>query len=239
MTLSYISAFASARIAAASSLLLALACSSARYSAEPGAPTLILPARLAEGTEAAASAPPAPSASTTAPAASTAPAAVAALAPSKLPDPLPLRSADQVEYQLELSQGKLRVLSVKPVTLREPLVTPRRVGRWAIELSIGPELIERLRFDFPATAADEPTTGPRKLAAPLDLGSRAIARITLLVPHSPRVRRALLIDRASNGVTELDWPMPVVPVAAKAPAPAVPAATKAPAPPAASAAPQP
>lgn len=116
--------------------------------------------------------------------------------------------AEQVQYELELNEGKVHVISVKAIKLAEALVTPRRMGRWAIELGIGPELIERLRFDFPTTAADEPTSGPKKLSAPLDLGSRAISRVRLLVPQSSRVRRALLVDRASGSVLELDWPLP-------------------------------
>lgn len=126
--------------------------------------------------------------------------------------------AEQVEYELELAEGKVRVVSVKAVKLKEPIVTPRRMGRYAIELGIGQELIERLRFDFPGTAADEPTTGPKKLSTPLDLGSRAIARVKLLVPHSPRVRRALLVDRAMNSASELEWPLPAPPPPALPPA---------------------
>jgi hypothetical protein len=125
-----------------------------------------------------------------------------------------LRSAEQVEYELELKEGKVRVVSVKAVKLRQPVVTPRRIGRYAIELVIGKELIERVRFDFPGTAADEPQVGTKKpLYAPLTLGERAIARVKLQVPHSPRVRRAVLVDRALNSATELEWPLPDVPKA--------------------------
>lgn len=141
--------------------------------------------------------------------------------------------AEQVEYDLELSEGKIRVVSVKPVKLTAPIVTPRRIGRYAIELSIGPELIERLRFDFPATAADDPVRpGEKKpLSAPLTLSERAIARVKLLVPQSPRVRRALLVDRGLETATELEWPLPDVPRApASATAPTAPAPSAAPAP---------
>jgi hypothetical protein len=136
--------------------------------------------------------------------------------------------AEQVEYELELSEGKVSVKSVKPVKLAEPTVTPRRLGRYAVELSIGRELIERVRFDFPGTAADEPTTGPKKLSTPLDMGSRAIAHVRLLLPHSPRVRRALLVDRALNTATELEWPLPAPPPPAASTA--APASSAAPAP---------
>jgi hypothetical protein len=208
--------------------LVTAACSGARYTTEPGAPTLVLPAHVAEGKAepGAASAGPVPEAPPGAAASGSATPVAPALTPSTAPDPAPLRQAEQVEYELELSEGKVRVVSVKAVTLPAPVVTPRRLGRYAIELSIGPELIERLRFDFPGTAADEPQVGPKKpLFAPLTLSERAIARVKLQVPQSPRVRRALLIDRALNTATALEWPLPVVP---KAAAPSSAASAKAP-----------
>jgi hypothetical protein len=136
-----------------------------------------------------------------------------------MPDPAPLTMAEQVEYELELSEGKIKTVSVRAVKLPKPIATARRLGRYAIELSIGNELIERVRFDFPGTAADEPVPGRKKLEAPLDLGSRAVTRVKLLLPHSPRVRRALLVDRALETVTELEWPLPPAPPKASAPQP--------------------
>jgi hypothetical protein len=201
-------------------VLACLGCSPGRYSTEPGNPTLVFPGRFAEGSPQAtpSSAPLASAAPATSASAPPAPP-TPTLSASKLPDPTPLETAEQVEYQLELADGKIRTDSVKPVTLAKRLATPRRLGRYAVELSIGSELIERVRFDFPGTAADEPVPGPKKLHAPLDMSSRAIARVKLLLPHSPRVRRALLVDRALNSVTELEWPLPPPP----APPNAVPA----------------
>lgn len=200
--------------------LAAAACSSARYSTEPGAPTLVLPASFAEGQgePGAKSGTPLPSTPPAASASASAVPVAPAFTPSTAPDPTPLRQAEQVEYELELSEGKVRVVSVKAVTLPTPVVTPRRLGRYAIELGIGPELIERVRFDFPGTAADEPQVGTKKpLYAPLTLSERAIARVKLQLPQSPRVRRALLVDRALNTATELEWPLPAVPKAPSAP----------------------
>lgn len=199
-----------------------LGCSSARYSSEPGAPTLVLPAHFGEGNGEPASPRPKPSGAVAAPAASASASAAppaAPLVPSNLPDPTPLRMAEQVEYEIELANGKVSVLSAKPVKLPAPVVTPRRVGRYAIELSIGHELIERVRFDFPGTAADEPQLDrKKKLYAPLTLSERALARVKLQLPHSPRVRRAVLVDRATNAATEIEWPLPEVPKAGPGPA---------------------
>jgi hypothetical protein len=114
--------------------------------------------------------------------------------------------AEQVEYELELTEGQVRVVSVQAVTLKQPIVTPRRMGRFAIELGIGQELLERIRFDFPGTAADDPLVGPKQpLTAPLGLSARALAKVKVLVPQSERVRRALLVDRALETVVELPW----------------------------------
>jgi hypothetical protein len=200
--------------------LVAVACSAARYSTEPGAPTFVMPAHFAEGKGGPAPSGGAPTPSATPPIAASGSAAPAppALTPSTAPDPTPLRQAEQVEYELELKEGKVHVVSVQAVTLPSPVVTPRRLGRYAIELSIGPELIERVRFDFPGTAADDPQVGPKKpLFAPLTLSERAIARVKLLLPQSPRVRRAVLVDRALNTVTPLEWPLPAVPKVASVP----------------------
>jgi hypothetical protein len=216
-------------------LVTFVGCGSARYSTEPGGPSLVMPAHFAEGRGEPASPPspsaaPAPSASAAPPpspaerAPGELPSEAAPLTPSNLPDPTPLRLAEQVEYELELKGGKVSVISVKTLKLPTPLETPRRMGRYAVELSIGKELIERVRFDFPGTAADEPTVGAKKpLYAPLTLGEHAIARVTLRVPQSPRVRRAVLVDRAFSTATALDWPMPELgkapPASAKPPQP--------------------
>lgn len=215
--------------------VVAAGCSTARYSTEPGGPSVVVPAHFAEG-KGEPSGPPRPAAPpVAAPTTPTTPAASATAperfeplptpaTPSNLPDPTPLRLAEQVEYELELKDGKVRVVSVKAVKLPSPVVTPRVMGRYAVELTIGKELIERLRFDFPGTAADEPTVGSKKpLYAPLTLGERAIARVTLRVPQSPRVRRAVLVDRALSTAKELEWPLPDVPRApAGAPKPSQP-----------------
>ena len=237
----------------AAPLVFVTACTAARYSTEPGAPTLVLPAHFAEGQgePGATSARPASSSAPLA-SGSAAPAGSAgsatdvpvapALTPSTAPDPAALRMAEQVEYELELNEGKVHVVSVKALKLPSPIVTARKLGRYAIELRIGPELIERVRFDFPGTAADEPEVpGKKKLYAPLTLGARAIARVKLLVPQSPRVRQAVLVDRALSTATALEWPLPdvakaapgasasaVSPLSAAPPASAAPKTTAAP-----------
>lgn len=185
-------------------LALVLGCSAAR-SPDPqeASPGFVFPAEFAEGKgepEGERGGPPAAPTSTPSNAPAQSP-------PPAQPDPEPLRLAEQYEYELLLERGQIRVERVRAVTLPQPIVTARRMGRYAIELFIGPELVERVRFDFPLTAADEPeASGPKPLNAPPNLGSGVTASQKVWVPQSPRARRARLLDRATGKAIELPWP---------------------------------
>ena len=126
---------------------------------------------------------------------------------SDLPDPEPLRTADQWAYTVRYRRGSVTVEGVEPRRLDTPRVTDRRIGRYAIELWIGQELVDRVRFDFPLLAAEPPPGGSRKpIEEPPTLAAGADVAIEVLVPHSPRATRALLVDRATGAVQRLPWP---------------------------------
>lgn len=176
----------------------ALAACSARVGpTEGGAATLVFPARY-EATDG--GAPP----ESTAGRSSGGPQASP---PPSLPDPEPLRTATQWVYRLRYHRGDIRVQGVARRDLDEPRVTARRVGRYAIELWIGHELVDRVRFDFPLLAAEPPPSGPRQpLHQPPSLGAGADSTIDVWVPGSPRATRAVLVDRATGESRALPWP---------------------------------
>jgi len=146
---------------------------------------------------AAADAAPAPSASASAPAGGP-------------PDPEPLRLSDQWEYDLLYDAGKLVVSATRARHFKAPVVTARRIGRFAIELWIGRELVERVRFDFPGLGLESPPDeiqGTRKpLYPPANFSKGVHVRQTVLVPAAPRARRAVLLDRATGESQPLPWP---------------------------------
>jgi hypothetical protein len=134
------------------------------------------------------------------------------------PDPEPLRLADQWEYELEMKGGKLSVLSTQPRHFKQPVVTARRFGRYAIELWIGKELVDRVRFDLPGLAPESPEPPPDKrkpLFGPPNFARGVEVRQRVLVPAAPRARQARLIDRATGEISPLEWP----PVPSAAPKP--------------------
>jgi hypothetical protein len=188
-------------------------CAGARYSgSEPTGPTLTFPARIAEAEPSDGG--PMPVAS-----ASAAPSAAPRIRPT-LPDPEPLRIARHWDYLVSYEAGKVRVVSVTERVFPRPVVTQRHLGRYAIELWIGHELVDRVRFDFPALAA-EPTVppGPRPLKEPPSLAKAAVVATRVLVPASPRATRAVLVDRKSGTEQLLPWPpdAPLPPVVAATP----------------------
>jgi hypothetical protein len=125
---------------------------------------------------------------------------------SSPPDPEPLRQAEQYEYVFAYDMGATWVTSVRPIRFPQPVVTARRMGRFAVELWIGSELVERVRFDFPLLAAENPSPDKRqRLNEPPSLAG-GVLKATVLVPAASRARRAVLLDRATNRETELDWP---------------------------------
>lgn len=131
------------------------------------------------------------------------------------PDPEPLRQAEQYEYELEWNEGELNVLSVTSRKFPKPVVTARKIGRFAIELWIGSELVERVRFDLPLLGAEETGPGNSARPAPPSLEKGARVRQRVLVPAAERARRAVLVDRATSKETPLPWPPPSAPASAR------------------------
>jgi hypothetical protein len=81
------------------------------------------------------------------------------------------------------------------------------MGRFALELWIGRELIDRVRFDFPLIAAEEtPGITRRPLHDAPSMVPHAVARIRVSLPASPRATRLILVDRATEKIQELPWP---------------------------------
>lgn len=141
------------------------------------------------------------------------PSAVPAIEPAapplvgSAPDPEPLSLREQWQYALLYQAGEVSVEHVEKRTLPKPITSARRMGRFALELWIGHELIDRVRFDFPLIAAEEaPGVTRRPLHDPPSLGPHAIARISVLVPASPRATRLALVDRATGKTEEFPWP---------------------------------
>jgi hypothetical protein len=122
------------------------------------------------------------------------------------PDPAPIRSATQWLLTFEYHRGKVRLLQSRLVRYRNPITTPRRIGRFAVELLSGPTVVERLRFDFPLLGADELAGQKRPYNAPPHFETKARIVHRVMLPDTPRASRARLVDRATGESFMLPWP---------------------------------
>jgi hypothetical protein len=123
------------------------------------------------------------------------------------PDPPPLAEQSQWLLDLRWDRGDVWLLGSRRTDMHAPRVTPRTMGRFALELYEGPALIERLRFDFPLLGADFDDIGEDHSPS---LAQKLRTRVGVLFPATPRGTRLELKDRRSG----ISWPLPWPPLEA-------------------------
>jgi hypothetical protein len=182
-------------------LSLVVACASGHYAmVDPGHAAFVIPHHVAEGKG---------EGEDLLPDAGPPPETIPAPPPlsGSAPDPEPLALREQWQYALLYQGGNVTVEQVESRVSSKPVATVRHMGRFALELWIGHELIDRARFDFPLIAAEEtPGVTRRPLHDAPSLGPHAIARVNVLLPASPRATRLVLVDRATGKSQALPWP---------------------------------
>lgn len=127
------------------------------------------------------------------------------------PDPPALSERMQWVYDLRWDRGEVYLVQVHKVDMGGPHLTPRVMGRFAIELYEGPTLIERVRFDFPMLGAYESSDAGFRAAPRFE--PKLKTRIGVLVPATKRGTRLELWDRARDQRWPLPWPPTEGPIA--------------------------
>jgi len=122
---------------------------------------------------------------------------------ASLPDPAPTNTDRWVELGVHFDKGKLALAKSAAYVSRNPHLSKRVMGRFAAELWIGCELIERVRFDFPLLAVDAVNRAPN--SANFESSGQFDAVVS--VPDSDRATRLELVDRANTERRILDWPL--------------------------------
>jgi hypothetical protein len=130
------------------------------------------------------------------------------------PDPAAMSERQQWVFDLRWDRGDIYLLEVHKIDMGEAHLTPRVMGRFALELFEGPTLIERVRFDFPMLGAPEAPDAGWKTPARFEPKLRT--RIGVLFPATKRGTKLELWDRATNVRMPLPWPPVEGPVAADA-----------------------
>lgn len=121
------------------------------------------------------------------------------------PDPSPLEDKKQWQIDLRWDKGEVYLVAVRPLDLEAPRVTPRVMGRFAIELYEGKTLMERVRFDFPGLIDGDIVDAGH--ADPPRMDRHLTSRIGVLFPRISRGTRLELWDRATDRRWPLGWPL--------------------------------
>lgn len=119
------------------------------------------------------------------------------------PDPPAMNERHQWVFDLRWDRGEVYLIEVHKVDLGAPQLTPRAMGRFALELYEGPTLIERVRFDFPMLGAPIADAG---FMAPPRFEPKLKTRIGVLFPATGKGTRLELWDRARDVRWQLPWP---------------------------------
>lgn len=123
----------------------------------------------------------------------------------RAPDPPVRASTSQWVFDLGYTNRQLTIKRVAPATVKVPRGTARMMGRFALELYVGRELLDRLRFNVPLTAdPPDPTRRRRTFARPTF--ENVTTRLRLSMAHSPRAAWLAVVDRATGEEQRFWWP---------------------------------
>jgi hypothetical protein len=124
--------------------------------------------------------------------------------PGRAPDPPAHPSLTQWVFDLRVHDGMATVQRVHSVTLDKPASSARMMGRFALELYIGPELLDRVRFAVPLMAdpADPADRRPNRRPTFGDVTTH----VSVTMADNPRATYVVVLDRASGAEQRFWWP---------------------------------
>ena len=120
------------------------------------------------------------------------------------PDPPALARKKQWVFEVAYKDGKPKVERARAVTVAQSASTPRMMGRFALELYVGRELLDRVRFNFPLTGDPPEKSHRRTFGRPTF--ENVTTRLKVTMADNPRATRAQLVDRATGATQRLPWP---------------------------------
>lgn len=121
------------------------------------------------------------------------------------PDPPARASRKHWNIQVAARGGKVTAERATAVMLDKPQESPRVFGRFALELYIGKELLDRVRFNVPLMG-DEPPQGNRNNLPRPRFDKNVTTHVTVRIADNPRAAFALVVDRETGDAQKVEWP---------------------------------
>jgi hypothetical protein len=119
------------------------------------------------------------------------------------PDPTPLACESVYVLTVKWDKGVLTLDKTRHEKLAAKAVLPRKFGRFAAELYVGPTLLERLRFDIPLLSDDDNTSAA--------YAKGLVTSVDVRIPVSDRPTRLEIWDRATDKRWVYPYPPKVTP----------------------------
>jgi hypothetical protein len=121
------------------------------------------------------------------------------------PDPPAHATKKQWSLSIAARDGKVSAERATASTLAQPSESPRVMGRFALELYIGPELLDRVRFNVPLMG-DGPVEHSTKRSYHNPDTDKVTTRLAVRVADSPRAAYLVLVDRVTEERQRFEWP---------------------------------
>lgn len=121
------------------------------------------------------------------------------------PDP-PVHVAEkQWLFEIAYTNGASSIERVRSAAAKKPLATPRVMGRYALELWVGRQLLDRVRFDVPLLGDDERERDPKR-PFKRPTFNRVTTKIKAQMADHPRATVLAFVDRATGDTRRYFWP---------------------------------
>jgi hypothetical protein len=121
------------------------------------------------------------------------------------PDPAPHASKKQWTISIAARAGKVSAERATSSMLAQPAESPRVLGRFAVELYIGPELLDRVRFNVPLMG-DGPVEHSSKRTYHDADTDKVTTNLKVRLADNPRAAYLVLVDRVTDQRTRFEWP---------------------------------
>lgn len=120
-----------------------------------------------------------------------------------LADPPVTKSTKHWVFDIDVKSGVVSLGKARAATTPKPEGTPRMMGRYALELFSGRELLDRVRFNVPGMG-DAPREDKRILKRPTM--DRVTTKFSIRIADNPRTNWARVVDRATGDEVYIAWP---------------------------------
>jgi hypothetical protein len=121
------------------------------------------------------------------------------------PDPPAKASTKHWVFDVTVRRGRLFLTKARSISYAKPVETARVHGRFAVEFSVGNELLDRIRFDVPMMGLG-PNEKSKRHPFPRPGLDDVTTQVQVKIADNARTVSVRLVDRATGSLERYQWP---------------------------------